>query len=381
MVAPTALAAINVGGSTIHSFFQLPPRAISQKDIKSLNKERQQIFSRLELLIIDEVSMVRADVMDAICGSLNRFYREQDLPFGGRQILLLGDLFQLPPVVRGDEESEYIERRYGGPWFFCAPSLLKNGLFFLELESSFRHSDPEWTSLLDSIRSGSDIDGTVKRINEVCKITNKVSKSVPILTGTNNHADNINKKRMEETPGQIREYEAIVNGNFSNEKETQLPAPSCLQLKPGAQVVFTKNDGLHRWVNGSMGRVVELADDEILVEMLDGRKGTEVTVEREEWKKYAYRYDYDTEDIQHRVDGLYTQFPLRLGWAMTIHKAQGLTLQGVHISIGNKAFASGQTYVALSRCREPSRISLQRELRPDDILVDKQARDFYKSLR
>lgn len=366
VVAPTGVAALNVKGVTIHSYFQLPPRIVSNEDIKEVADRR--LYSRLDLLVIDEISMVRADLIDALDIFLRVNGRSKELPFGGTQLLLVGDLFQLPPVVTKPEMKILHERGYSSPFFFSAKSLETCELFPVELTEIFRQRDPEFAGMLNDIRVGENLDEVIAKINTSCHSA-KIDNSIITLTCTNKVADEINLKELRSLPGASRNYHGKITGKFVVE-EDRLPSPLNLALKVGAQVMFTKNDEEKRWVNGSLGRVAGLSNNSILVELITDGEGNVHEVLPAEWESYKYEYDPATDAIVSVVTGNYVQFPLMLAWAVTIHKSQGKTLEKARIDLGNGAFASGQVYVALSRCRSLADICLSRPIKISDVKCD-----------
>lgn len=366
VVAPTGVAALNVNGVTLHSYFQLPPRIITKDDIKKV-KDRK-LYTRLDLLIIDEISMVRADMIDAMDEFLRLNGRSKDLPFGGTQLLLVGDLFQLPPVVTKQDEKVLDERGYESPYFFSAKTPEKCEIATVELTEIFRQRDPEFTSMLNSIRVAENLHEVIPRINDSCASVES-DNSIITLSCTNAVADQINIAEQLKLPGDPITYEGTIIGKFVVEEE-RLPSPLNLELKLGAQVMFTKNDETRRWVNGSLGRVVELLEGTVKVELLTDTQGIVYDVQPVAWDSYKYEYDKILDKIVPVISGRYVQFPLMLAWAVTIHKSQGKTLERVRVDLGKGAFASGQVYVALSRCRSLSDITLTRPIKVSEVKCD-----------
>lgn len=374
VVAPTGVAALNVKGATIHSFFRFPPRVLMDEDIVQVRDRR--LYQKLDLLIVDEVSMVRADVIDGMDRFLRLNGRDENAPFGGTQLLLVGDLFQLPPVVTTAEETVLFSRHYESPFFFSAKALEHCQLAPIELEKVFRQRDPEFTALLNKIRVAEEIGPTIAAINSACAVPGNPADQVVALTCTNAAADRENQQRLDQLPGEARTFVGELKGKLNIEEE-RLPAPLNLALKPGAQVMFTKNDGGKRWVNGTLGRVHALLDNSIQVELITDHPGTRHEVSREKWESYRYKYDYAKDRIQMEVVGEYIQFPLMLAWAVTIHKSQGKTLEKVRVDLGTGAFAPGQVYVALSRCRSLSDIRLVRPIHANEVQCDPRIKRFY----
>lgn len=362
VVAPTGVAAINAGGVTIHSFFQLPPcpylpdvpDLITEYQLpegkKQMRKSRIDIIRTLDLLVIDEISMVRADLLDSIDNTLRR-YRRNNQPFGGVQLLLIGDIHQLPPVVTADEEP-YLKRVYNSPFFFESKAFKKLSYITVELRTIYRQQDEHFLSLLNKLRDNNYDNETLQLLNSRfvpdVEAHFKGRKSIPIrLTTHNAQADQVNRRNLERLDSRELHFDATVTGTFP---EGSYPAEKTLRLKIGAQVMFVKNDptGAGRYYNGRIGVVSAFDDEEerVVVES----EGETIEVERVEWENVKYDLNPDDKTIRQTVDGTFTQFPLRLAWAVTIHKAQGLTFDSVIVDAAD-AFAYGQVYVALSRCR------------------------------
>ena len=364
VLAPTGLAAVNVGGQTIHSFFGLPPRLVRPDDIRRSRNGR--LMRRLKFLVIDEVSMVRSDLMWAIDQSLRVNRGRPREPFGGVRLALFGDLHQLPPVVNDGEVAEHLESAYGGPFFFSIASLREPpGTALIELAHVFRQKDEALLTVLNRVREGDADEDDLAVLNERVHPIRTLSDGEPyvILTPTNAAAGRINAKYLDNLPGNPVEYQAGVTGEFS---QTAQPTEAALLLKPGAKVMLLRNDPDKRWVNGTIARIARLEDKRVWIEV----DGDEHEVEQASWESRRYAYDKAEEKIVETVAGTFRQFPLRLAWAMTIHKSQGLTLDKVYIDLGRGTFAHGQAYVALSRCRSLEGLALKRPLQPSDILFD-----------
>ena len=361
VIAPTGVAAMQAGGQTIHSFFHFPPRMIGGRDIRKVRHRR--VVQALETLVIDEISMVRADMMWAIDRAL-RLNRERDEPFGGVQVVLVGDLAQLPPVVQG-AEAEYLEATYGGPFFFHPASFRDAGFSLVELEQVFRQTDEYFIDILNAVRDGDLSSDEAAELNE--RVTGRsgleASLSHVVLTSTNEAAWRINQARLEglRTPG--RAFEAKVEGQFD---PRLFPAEEPLTLKLGARVMLTRNDPQGRWVNGTLGEIEGFDDKAVRVRIGD----TTHAVEAQKWERNAYAFDPEKQALTKTTAGSFTQYPLRLAWAMTIHKAQGLTLDKVYLDLARRLFAHGQAYVALSRARSLEGLELSRPLTPGDIISD-----------
>ncbi|WP_005031682.1 AAA family ATPase [Holophaga foetida] len=377
VVAPTGVAALNVGGATIHSFFRLPPRIVVEEDIKEVKDRR--LYTKLDLLIVDEVSMVRADLIDAMDLFLRINGRHRDRPFGGVQLLLVGDLLQLPPVVTRGEETVLFGRHYESPYFFSAKALQEGQLLPVELGRIFRQRDTAFMEMLSKVREAESLEEVIPSINAACANTEGQERHLVALTTTNAAADRENREALDALPGEPSIFEGVVSGKFAVEEE-RLPAPLNLALKPGAQVMFTKNDSSRRWVNGTIGRVHAILEKSIQVELLTDHPGAIHEVTQERWESFRYTYDYTKDRIVPQSTGFYVQFPLTLAWAVTIHKAQGKTLERVRVDLGTGAFAPGQVYVALSRCRSLSDITLVRPIQLGDVKCDPAIKRFYQAI-
>lgn len=377
ILAPTGLAAVNIGGQTIHSFFGLPPRLIRPEDIKRSRNGR--VMRRLEFIIIDEVSMVRSDLMWAIDQSLRLNRGRAREPFGGCRLILFGDLHQLPPVVQEAEVAEHLESTHGGPFFFSVSSLSEGpGTALIELQQVFRQSDEDLIKVLNRIREGDADEADLEQLNERVSPIRTLSEGDPfvILTPTNAAAQRINFAYLEALETEPRAYQANLTGEFNQSAQ---PTDTTLVLKTGAKVIMLRNDPDRRWVNGSIARISRLTEDRVWIEI----SGREYEIEPVAWEQRRYAFDKSTEKVVETIAGTFTQFPLRLAWALTIHKSQGLTLDRAYIDLGRGTFAHGQAYVALSRCRSLEGLALARPLRPHDILFDRSAlayRDTFHSI-
>ena len=364
VLAPTGLSAINVGGQTIHSFFGFPPRLIGPDDIKRSRNGR--VMRKLAFLVIDEVSMVRSDLMWAIDRSLRINRGRPRDAFGGVRLLMFGDLHQLPPVVQEAEVRSHLHEEHNGPFFFSVASLQEApGTARLELEHVFRQSDADLVTVLNRIRDGDVNEGDLELLNTRVHPIRTLAEGEPyvILTPTNAAARRINLAYLEALPGKAQRYAASVIGDFN---ESAQPAEGSLDLKVGAKVMLLRNDADKRWVNGSVARIARLTEKQVWIEIA----GREYEVEQASWEHRRYAFDQTAEKIVETVAGTFKQFPLRLAWALTIHKAQGLTLDKVYVDLGRGTFAHGQTYVALSRCRTLEGLALARKLVPADVLFD-----------
>lgn len=378
VVAPTGIAAINANGVTIHSFFQLPfapyvPNSIFKTEgIFRVSKEKQRILRTLDLLVIDEISMVRADLLDSVDMVLRR-YRDRSTPFGGVQLLLIGDLQQLPPVVR-DEEWTLLGKYYDSPYFFSSLALKQTGYITIELKHVYRQNDLEFLSLLNKIRDNKADQDTFNRLNNRY-IPNFVPPSdtdyIRLVTH-NYQAQSINESKLAELPGVSRQYKASITGEFP---EQSYPTEFVLELKENAQVMFVKNDstGKGRYYNGMLGKVVSTTPRGVTVK--SNETGELIDLLPEEWTNAKYVLNKDTHEIEEEVEGTFKQFPLRLAWAVTIHKSQGLTFEHAIID-AQHSFAHGQTYVALSRCKTLEGLVLSSPLSTNAVICDEKVHQF-----
>ena len=378
VVAPTGVAALQVKGVTIHSFFRLPPRLIfPEEDIKPLKDRR--LYKDIRLLIIDEVSMVRTDVVDAIDLFLRANGPHKNQAFGGIQVMFVGDLFQLPPVVSGADMEVLAGRGYEGPYFFCSMALHRKDVTMVELSKIFRQKDEHFAGLLNRIRINYDIDGALETLNTQCfRPDQEQDEQTITLTTTNARADQINGAGLRALAVDAKFYIGKTTGKF-NIDERNLPSPNNLALKVGARVMFTATDSgfPKRWVNGTIGIVRELLPDTVKVTVQNGPYSNTVEVKGHQWESYRYDHDMMSGKISPQIIGTYVQIPLMLAWAVTIHKSQGKTLNKVRVDLSSGAFASGQVYVALSRCTSIEGISLQRPIEAKDISCDLEIKRFY----
>ncbi len=372
VLAPTGIAAINVSGQTIHSFFQLPPRFIQESEVKLLGKTRS-LVQKIDTLVIDEASMIRADVMDGIDLSL-RINRSNNKPFGGVKIILIGDLFQLPPVV-GRDMNEFFEKKYQSPFFFSARVFGKLNIRCFELTHIFRQSEPKFISLLNNIRENKHTDNDMTLLNSrfIDDDTFDEDEVFVVLTATNEAASRINAYNLSKIEDEPYQYQAKVAQKF---EEREYPNNYSLILKKGAQIMMIKNDvEKKRWVNGSIGFVEDLTESAIRVNI----SGNVYDVPRNKWEKIQYVYSEAADRIEPNVIGTFEQFPLKLAWAITIHKSQGQTFDDVVIDVGNGAFAHGQVYVALSRCTKLEGIRLKKKIHASDVIFDSRVLEFHKN--
>jgi hypothetical protein len=365
LLAPTGLAAMNIGGQTVHSFFGFPPRPL----IGTIEKPKwffTNTARALRRLIIDEVSMLRADVLDAMDQHL-KVARKSSRPFGGVQMLLVGDFYQLPPVVRGEESQLLEDAGYSSPYAFAAHVLRDAPLAAVQLTEVHRQTDRDFIALLSAIRERRGVEEAVAQLNEAC-LERTLEKRPVLLCATNAVADSYNQRGLAALGGVAAKY---VGGFEGDQPKSQFadrfPAPLELVLKKGARVIFTQNDPEGRWVNGTLGTVKALEESVVSVALDSGK---DVDVERAVWPQARWTWNATEKRMEVKEEFKYVQFPLAHAWALTIHKAQGMTLDSVEIDLGRGAFAPGQAYVALSRARSMEGLRLSRPLTPRDVQVD-----------
>ena len=364
VLAPTGIAAINAGGSTLHSFFRLPFHPLLPDDpnlslqrgrihqFLRYTKEHRKLLEELELIIIDEISMVRADIIDAVDRILRVYSHNLREPFGGKQLLLVGDVYQLEPVVKSDER-EILNRFYPNPFFFSARVFGQIDLVSIELQKVYRQSDPTFVGVLDHIRNANLTQTDLQVLNARCgtQIEDSEADMYITLATRRDTVDYINERKLDELPGEPVVFKGKVTSDFP---ESSLPTTRDLELKPGAQIIFVKNDPEHRWVNGTIG-VVSGFDEEQRILYIITDDGHECDVRPESWRNIRYKYNEEN--------------PVRLAWAITVHKSQGLTFSRVVIDLTGGVFAGGQTYVALSRCTSLEGMQLRQPIQPADVFV------------
>ncbi len=373
VLAPTGIAALNVRGQTIHSFFGFPPRPLSKRDIKK--RRNSKLYKNLEVLIIDEISMVRADMLDNIDYFL-RVNRNINMPFGNVQIVFFGDLFQLPPVVSNQVEKQLFEGFYDSPYFFSAKVFEEFSMEKMELQKVYRQESRHFLRLLEAIRLNQVDYDDLEDLNERYNPDFVPEEFYITLSARNRKVDAINEKALKDIPLDEEVYLASVTGDFN---PRLFPTDAALKLKLNAQVMFIKNDPDKRFVNGTIGKITKLENDTVTVQVEENGQKSKIEVKRFEWEILKYQPSKENpNDIETKVAGTFKQFPLRLAWAVTIHKAQGKTFDKVIIDLGKGAFEHGQTYVALSRCRTLEGIVLRERIQGRDIMVDDRVVEFYE---
>ena len=376
VLATTGIAAVNVRGQTVHSFFHLKPGNLL--DLQALKKLPRKTVNALETIIVDEASMLRADLLDAMDHIL-RISTGQNIPFGGKQIILFGDLFQLPPVEENPEKGlfDYFRTLYPSPYFFEARVIKETGIEVFELNRIFRQkNDDTFAQLLNKIREGHVTQAELDELLN-CRKTEQEPGDCDdaiILSPTNEGASWRNRLRLDALEGEEFVYPATVDENF---KKKNIPAEAELRLKRGAKIMMLNNNPAHYWVNGDIGSVYDLGQDFIKVEI----KGRIHQVTPYVWEDVKYQFNPLSQKLEPKVQGFFKQYPLKPAWAITIHKSQGLTFNGVYLDIDRGAFATGQTYVALSQCRTLQGIHLKKAITLRDIRCDARVQDFFRHIR
>lgn len=390
IVAPTGVAAMNAKGVTINSFFQLPPGSFFPGDISlenlqsgilsissmvsdlSYTREKTKLFNELELLVIDEVSMVRCDLLDVIDAIL-RTVRKNNLPFGGVQVLLIGDLYQLPPVTKR-EDWAFLNRAYASPYFFEALVIRRNPLLQIELTNVFRQTEPEFINILNDIRNNRINENNLSVLNQRYEPSFSASNELNpiIITSHNAEANTINKEKLDELQGQEYTFEGEISGEF---RDLNLQAEQSLKLKEGAQIMFIKNDtgDNRKFYNGKIGKVKSIIDGEIIISF---PQEEDLLLEKSSWQSFEYKTDTEEAIVQQQV-GEFSQYPIKLAWAVTIHKSQGLTFDSAIIDAG-KSFVAGQVYVALSRVRTLQGLILKSKISTESLRSNPEVLNYMK---
>lgn len=394
VLAPTGIAAINAGGQTIHSFFRIEPSIYTPGDKRlrtaaptedldkstifdklRYNNDKRNVLCNLELMVIDEVSMVRADLLDVV-DTILRVYRKNNHPFGGVQVLLIGDTFQLPPVVDKQEKS-LLYRFYDSEFFFSANVFQQSDPIYIELKKIYRQHEKDFIELLNRVRIGKLLQYDYMTLNGKLNPNFKPADHLNYITiaTTNDKVNKINESKLDELTTPQKTYEATITGEFPLKTR---PTDTKLCLKVGAQVMFVKNDWEKQYYNGEIGTVTATHDNEVKVEVEEAHgERHEIVVDRATWKTVIYSWDEKEKCIKEEIIGTFTQYPLRLAWAITVHKSQGLTFERVVADIGN-SFSPGQVYVALSRCTSMSGLVLTSEIKPWNIKTDSRVLEFAK---
>jgi len=395
VVAPTGIAALNAGGVTVHSQFLLPPltflpdrflpddlseggKFINQNTLAHkhpLNSIRKQVLRSIDLLVIDEVSMLRADLLDAIDYRMKAARGNFRQSFGGAQVLFIGDLYQLPPVVR-NEEKETLSQYYQSPWFYEAKALQDNQLVYIELDRIFRQHDPTFINILNNLRNNISTREDIDKLNGHYRSPDEISELREIITLTthNAKADDINQRELQKLPGNSHIFKAYIEEDFPENLYPVLPK---IELKEGAQIMFTRNDNEEKkYFNGKLATVKEISGEKVIVEMAETHERYQL--KRERWENKKYSINKSTNDLDEEVIGAFEQFPIKLAWAITVHKSQGLTFEKAIIDVG-QAFADGQVYVALSRLRSLQGLTLRTRINPSAISTDRQVVEFVKA--
>lgn len=374
VLAPTGVAAINVSGQTIHSFFRFKPDVTTAAILRKKKSEKKNIYKKLKTIVIDEVSMVRADLLDCVDKFLRFNGPDETRPFGGVQMIFIGDLYQLPPVVTS-HQKEIFRTHYATPYFFSAQAFDGLEMVLIELEKIYRQRDDEFIRLLNAIRNRTATDADLALFNRRHDPQFKAPREdfYIHLTSTNDLADNLNEVQLAELPGRTRKFSGLIEGDFGRE---YLPTAVDLKLKKGAQVMLLNNDSYGRWVNGTIGRVNGFKKDKEWGDIILARLDTGEDVEITPYTWEIYRFFLKEGELASEVVGAFTQFPLRLAFAITIHKSQGKTFEKAVIDVGRGTFAHGQMYVALSRCTTLEGIVLKQPLRKSHILMDWQVVKF-----
>lgn len=375
VLAPTGIAAIAVGGQTMHSFFGFPMQAMGPHTSLSVSREKYQILKQTDTIIIDEASMVRSDMVDG----MDRYLRlafDTNMPFGGKQVLFVGDLFQLPPVVKqGSADAEMLRDIYGPglPFFYKAFVLKRMNLPKIEFQKVYRQNDPEFLDILNKMRTGEIATSDLSLLNEHIGKDEKRDDYSVTLTSFNYMAEKINAEKLDEINEAPFSFKATIQDDF---KKTDAPVPECLTLKVGAQVIFCRNNVTSGYMNGTIGKVVVLQENTIVVRL---ENGSEIEVQPVSWENIHSEYNRETRKMESVVVGSFTQYPLKLAWAITIHKSQGMTFDRMHLDLSRGTFQAGQAYVAISRMRSLDGLTLSHPIQPHHITQNPEVRAFANS--
>jgi len=377
-LAPTGVSALNIGGQTLHSFFRFGPD-ITEDKIEKVNDWRLKIYKKIETIVIDEISMLRADILDYVDIFLRKNLNK-NIPFAGIQMIFIGDLYQLPPVVKSDQ-IKIFKDKYNSEYFFDSNSFKSIDFEFIELEKIYRQKDDRFIEILNRIRNNTVTDSDIKELNKrVVKEINEDEKYMIYLTPLNKTAKEINEKKLISLNKKIYSFKSIIKGDFRIE---DLPADDVLKLAKGAQVMFLNNDVEGRWVNGTLGTVIDFSIDNNLEKIItvELENGEIVHVKPHKWEVFRYIYDETTKKIKTETIGQFIQFPLKLAWAITIHKSQGKTFNRVFIDLRSGTFAHGQAYVAFSRCTTLKGIHLKHPIDKKHIIMDRRIINFITSYK
>lgn len=371
MLTPTGISAILAGGETIHSFFGFPIEVLTSKSTGKLNPDKIEILREVDTIIIDEVSMVRCDLIDAIDRTLQSVLYSV-LPFGGKQIVFSGDLFQLEPVLQKGIDKEVIEHEYSvdKPFFFNAHVFKRVSLPAIEFIEVYRQANHSFLNILESVRNNTATQVEIDALNQRVISTIESDEMVITLSPYNSNVAKMNDSRMKEINSEQFEYEAEVTGEFKSDNS---PVESNLVLKIGAQVIFTRNDSSRRWANGTLGKVTGLTKESITVQLENGK---EYNVEAVQWEAFSYKYNRKERSVNKELKGTFTQFPLKLAWAITIHKSQGMTFEKMRLDLSRGIFTAGQLYVALSRVKSLKGLYLTNPISPNYIKTNEEVKNF-----
>ena len=375
VLAPTGIAAIAVGGQTMHSFFGFPMQTIGPHTEISLSNEKYQILKETDTIIVDEASMVRSDMVDGMDRCLRMVFKT-NMPFGGKQIIFVGDLFQLPPVVKeGSADAEMLHDLYGAglPFFYKAFVLKRMNLPKIEFQKVYRQSDEDFLNILNKMRNGEVTNEDLAVLNEHVKKEADSDDYSVTLTSFNYMAEKINNEKLNAIEEEEFCYQAEIHDDF---KKNDAPVPEFLKLKVGAQVIFCRNYPQAGYMNGTIGRVSKLDEEHIFVTL---ENGVEINVSKVDWENLQSKYNSQTHKMESEVVGSFTQFPLKLAWAITIHKSQGMTFEKMHFDLSRGTFQAGQAYVAISRLRSLNGLTLSNPIRPHHVTQNQEVRVFANS--